>query len=73
MDAQIENEERIVCPYCTNDRYIVIRRRMEEDQVLVKTCRCEACGDSFEFAEDREGTPIESGDDNRWRKMEAQA
>jgi len=73
MDAVMKNEDRMVCPYCTNDRFIVVRRRMEEDQVLVKTCRCEACGDSFEIAEDQEGKPIENDRENRWKRMRAKA
>ncbi len=73
MNAYIKNEDRIACPYCTNDQYIVVRRRMEEDQVLIKTCRCEACGDSFEFAENQEGTPIQNDETKDWQKMKAKA
>lgn len=61
MDASISSDVRFVCPYCTHDKFIVVRRRIEEDDTLVKTCRCEACGDQFEYAEDREGTPIHPG------------
>jgi DNA-directed RNA polymerase subunit M/transcription elongation factor TFIIS len=58
MDASLSNDLRLVCPYCTNEKFIVVRRRIGEDETLIKTCRCQACGDQFEYAVDQEGSLV---------------
>lgn len=62
MEALIRKEKRVLCPYCTCDQYIILRRKIEDDDgnVLTNKCRCEACGDYFVFSEDKEGTPIDT-------------
>ncbi len=68
MDASFSRDVRVVCPYCTKDHFIVVRRRIENDRKLVKTCRCQACGDQFEYTVDEEGRLVrekETAEDNR--------
>ncbi len=63
MDALIKSKTNVLCPYCNNDKFLVIRRELKEQQnILVKMCRCEACGDTFRYAEDKEGNPISAAD-----------
>lgn len=61
MKALIREERRVLCPYCTCDEFIVVRRKLtDEGDRLKNKCRCEACGDYFSFSEDKEGTPVKA-------------
>lgn len=58
MKALIGDDNSVICPFCNGRQFNVIRRELAEHRRIVKKCRCEGCGDRFEFTESKEGKPL---------------
>lgn len=74
LKASIAHRTVVTCPVCSLSDFTVRSRTLgAESGHVVKHCRCERCGASFHYDEDRFGRPVVADTivDTRPRKVRA--
>jgi len=58
LKANISDSIGVNCPACSSTVFVIYRRTPSQTSTIQNQCRCEDCGEHFEYEEDKTGNII---------------
>lgn len=56
--AKIDKDNNIICPDCNKSKYKVFKRDNVDTGIYLNRCKCENCGQLFNYKVDKKNNPI---------------